>query len=116
MAEPRARRQPQHTDAQRLTFPLQLVVLIVSSAMASGLSVWVSLSTLKSDVRDIRTRMELTATINAAEAKLLTDRWSQLQESVKGLEKEQRMQQLEMTSLREEILKLGVTPSRKVTP
>jgi hypothetical protein len=53
------------TDASKLTFPIQLLILIVSSAVAASGAVWAQnayqrseMLGLRSDVRDIKTTME----------------------------------------------------------
>lgn len=53
----------QSTDASKLSFPLQVVILIVTVAG----SVWASTYNLKSDVRDILTRMEYQQKLNEAQ-------------------------------------------------
>jgi hypothetical protein len=51
------------TDASRLTFPLQLVIIIVGGVFSLTVAMtgafWVANSSIRSDVRDILTRMDL---------------------------------------------------------
>lgn len=46
-------------DASRLSFPMQLVVLVVTTAISVALSVTGTTWSIRSDVRDVATRMEL---------------------------------------------------------
>lgn len=50
---------PVAPDASRISFPLQLVILIVTTVLSVALSVTGSTWTIKSDVRDMATRLEL---------------------------------------------------------
>jgi len=66
------------TDASRLTFPLQLVVIIVSSVMAASGAVWAQnvyqrqeMLGLRSDVRDIKTTMEALKTYQGSQIETL---------------------------------------------
>lgn len=47
------------SDASRLSFPMQLVVLVVTTAISVALSVTGTTWSIRSDVRDVATRMEL---------------------------------------------------------
>ncbi len=61
-------------DASKLTFPLQLVIIIVSGVVATVGAFWVATSTLRSDVRDILTRMELASRSESDRLKLQDER------------------------------------------
>ena len=89
-------------DAGKLSFPWQLVIIIVS---ASG-AIWTMQYGLRSDVRDIRTRMELQTEINAAQAKLQEERANALREVVLAMQRRQELQQFEVQALKETILKM----------
>lgn len=66
MAPPR-RRRPESTsnqhssavDVNRLSFPLQVVILIVSVALAAAGSNWLTTSDLRSDIRSIQENQKL---------------------------------------------------------
>ena len=49
---------PARADASKLTFPLQLVIIIVGGVVATVGGFWVATSTMRSDLRDIKTTME----------------------------------------------------------
>lgn len=46
-------------DASKLSFPLQLVILVITTAISVALSVTGTTWSIRSDVRDVATRMEL---------------------------------------------------------
>jgi hypothetical protein len=46
-------------DAGKLSFPLQLLVLVVTTALSGALAVYGTQWGLKSDLRDVATRMEM---------------------------------------------------------
>jgi hypothetical protein len=95
-----------HTDASRLSFPLQLVILIVSTVVAAGGSVWVSQAGLKSDVRNIVTTMEAQERVQAIQAKLQDERLTSLREQMLSFQRRQELQQYELQGLKEVIIKL----------
>lgn len=119
-AAPRRRRATtryqRDTDASRLTFPLQLVIMVAVTVLSCAATLWLGLSGLKSDVRDIRTRMEMATEISTRDAKLLEERLNAVRETVTTLTREQRMQQLEVAQLKESILKMDSGMMRRVTP
>lgn len=82
-------------DASKLNFPLQLVVLIVSTAGV----IYASQYGLRSDVRDIRTRMELQVELDAAQAKLQEERANAMREAVADMRRRQELQQFEIQGL-----------------
>ena len=94
------------TDISRLTFPLQLVILIASTAVTASLAIWGTQAGLRSDVRDIRTRAELQAEINQAQVKLADERAAALKEAMTAMQRRQELQQYEVQGLKEAILKL----------
>ncbi len=50
--------QRRSTDAAKLTFPLQLVIVIIGGIVATTGAFWVSTSAMRSDLRDIKTTMD----------------------------------------------------------
>lgn len=69
-------------DASKLSFPLQLVIMIASALAA----VWASQYGLRSDVRDILTRMELQAQIVERDNKLIQKDTQTLNDRVAAVE------------------------------
>lgn len=111
---PRAVRK---TDASQLSFPLQLVVLIVSIAISVSGSIWVSQSGLRSDVRDINTRFEMQVKAQAEQAELKAkleeertkraeEQATAMQKSIDSLLRENRMTQETVQNMREAVAKL----------
>lgn len=98
-------RRRRDTDATRLTFPLQLVILIATSSATAAVSIWGSQSGLRSDVRDIRTRMELQVEVDRTQAKLEEERAAALKEAIAAMQRRQELQQYELQSLKESLLK-----------
>lgn len=93
-------------DASKLSFPLQLVIGIVAAFGA----MWASTYGLRSDVRDILTRMEGQAAIAAeqaklqeqraiAESKLQDERAGAMKEAVADMRRRQELQQYEIQQL-----------------
>lgn len=80
-------------DASRLSFPTQLVITILSVAVSCALSIFGTTWTLKSDVRDIATRMELRDEKYSDQLKALQD---QMSEQKRGL----NMVQIDVNELR----------------
>lgn len=74
-------------DASKLTFPLQLVIQIVAILAAF----WVATSSLRSDVRDILTRMEFQSRSESERLKLQDERINDIKAA---LEEEKRQRQL----------------------
>lgn len=101
------------TDASRLSFSLQLLILIASTcATAAGTIQW-NQSGLReqlirqgSDVRDINTRLELAATLETAQSKIQEERAAALKAALEAVQRDQRMTQFEVQSLKESLLKL----------
>lgn len=85
-------RGQRYTDGLRISFPLPYVFIIVGAFLAAAGGIW----TLRSDVRDILTRMEL-------QAKLQDERADSLRESVESMKRRQELQQYEIQGLKEAI-------------
>ena len=94
------------TDASKLSFPLQLVIVILSATGA----IWATQYGLRSDVRDIRTRMELQAQVDAERMKVQEERAAQMKSTIESMQRRQELQGYELQALKESILKLGVKP------
>lgn len=108
------------TDASKLTFPWQLVIVIVSTSLTAYASQW----QLRSDVRDIVTRLELGGKIEEAQTKLQDERFAALKaaidsqaasmkDSIAAIQRRQEMQQIQISQLSEAITKLSTQQGRK---
>lgn len=98
-------------DASKLTFPLQLVILIVGGIFATTGAFWVSTSVMRSDVRDILTRMDMQSRLETEKSKAQEIRDSTLHEQINALgaqisagERRQELLRLEFQQLREQVL------------
>lgn len=87
--------------ATNITFPMQLVILMIGSVVSATVGVYASQTTLRSDIRNITTRMEL-------QAKIDEERQSNLRGVIDELNRRQQLQQMEMQSLKESILSMKV--------
>ena len=120
------------TDASKLSFPLQLVVLIVGSVVAGLTAQYAGQSSsreaqgkiredqaqIRSDVRDILTRMDLTRDTQKAQSQAQEERINSLKVSIdatavsmKGsidaISRRQEMQQIQIGELKDAITKLS---------
>lgn len=66
------------TDASKLSLPIAWVVAIVITVGGFGVSQALSMAAMRSDVRDILTRMEYEARMRESDAKLLEARFASL--------------------------------------
>ena len=97
------------TDASRLTFPLQMVIVIVGGILATVGSFWIATSSLRSDVRDILTRMEFQANRDIDWRRLQEERVKDLKEA---LDEEKRQRSLLRYDLEAKIKELTDKRSR----
>lgn len=91
-------------DASKLTFPLQIVIVIIGGIIATTGAFWVSTSALRSDVRDILTRMEMQQRGEADKAIALHEQFTTLGAQISATERRQELLRLEFEKLREEVL------------
>lgn len=77
-------RPPRSTDATRLTLPIGVVVAIVITVAGFAISQAVSLAGMRSDVRDILTRMEYEAKLNESEGRRLDQRFQALESKIES--------------------------------
>jgi hypothetical protein len=100
MSPPRG--EEKTTDARTLTFRWDMVLTILAAVGA----MYAATYSLRSDVRDILTRMELQAKIDAQSEQLLRERYEALKEDVASLTREDRMRQFELKALETRLLAL----------
>jgi hypothetical protein len=102
------------TDASKLTFPLQLVVLIVATAI----TIYTTTAGIRSDLRDIGTRLELSRDIAKAQSVTADERLQALKASIdaqaltmkaaiEAVSKKQELQALQIAELSEKISRLS---------
>ena len=108
------------TDAGNLKFSWQIVTVVVSTALTAYAAQW----QIRSDVRDILTRIQLGAQVSDAQSKLQDERFSALKssiesqsaamkESIAAIQRRQEMQQIQISQLSEAITKLSAQQGRK---
>jgi hypothetical protein len=106
------------TDASKLSFPLQLVILIVSVALSAYASSAAGKWEVKSDIRDIVTRIQLGQEIAKAQAQAQDERFNALKTSIEtqsstmkgsidAITRRQEMQQIQIGELKAAIEKLS---------
>ncbi len=105
---PETDRPRRATDASRLTFSLQFVVLIVGAFLSTFGGIWAATWSLRSDVRDVLTRQTMQVEIDKTNAKLQEERAETLKEAISALTRQQQMQQYEIQNLKEMVLRQGV--------
>ena len=88
-------RETSTVDASKLSFPLQVVIIILSAFAA----MWASTYGLRSDVRDILTRMEMQAKLDERDTRILQERYDAIKEDVAALTREDRMRQFELKAI-----------------
>lgn len=94
------------TDVSRLTFSPSIVVAIVVTAIAIAGAGWASNSGLRSDVRDILTRMESQAEVSKLNMELQKQRDETTRESLDAMKRRQELQAYEIQGLKEVVLTL----------
>jgi hypothetical protein len=106
-----AARSEKVSDASKLSFPLQLVILIIGAFGA----MWASTYGMRSDIRDVLTRMEMQARIDVADAKAREAQAAAIEKTIEGLkesitamQRQQAVHNYEITALKEAIIKQGV--------
>ena len=93
------------TDVTKLNFPPRIVLGVVGACLSIALGFWGSTYGLRSDVRNILTQMESKVNLDAANARILEERASNVARTIDTIEKKQELQRLEIQSLRETILR-----------
>lgn len=95
------------TDVSRLTFPIQMVILIISGVIA----VYGATRAATSDIRDMHTMMEMQERINVEKAKaqelrdtVLHDQIKMLGDQLSAADRRQELLRLEFQQFREQVL------------
>lgn len=89
-------REIRSTDVQRLSFPLQIVIGIVTATIIGTGSVWAITSGLRSDVRDILTRMQMQDELTKTQRQLQDERLKILSDTVQDLKRRVELMQYEV--------------------
>ena len=99
-------------NAGRLIFPWQLLVVIVSGFLTAAGGMWSVTYGLRSDVRDILTKIQGQQEIEIQKAKLQDERYNALRESVQDMNRRVQLQQYEVQRLNETLAAMGRTMPR----
>ncbi len=91
------------TDASRLSFPLPMVFAIVGTAISVAGAQYVAQAGLRSDVRDILTRMEMQTKVDAEATKLKDERFEQIRKEVDSLTREDRLRQYDLKTINDRV-------------
>lgn len=114
-------RQTDTMNVTKLTFPIQLVIVIVAAAISASGAVWAIQSGLRSDVRNLATEMaaqareaKLERQIDEKEAVRQAEKLQvasdALKATVDAIKAEQRLMQIEMQNFRESVLTMQGRP------
>ncbi len=91
-------------DVTKLVLAPRVVVGIVAAAVTLAAGLWGSTYGLRSDVRDILTRMDAQQKATEAVAKLQDLQWSTLKTTIDDMKRRQELQQFEIQALTKEIV------------
>jgi hypothetical protein len=106
------------TDASRLSFPLQLVLQLGALVVAMVVTIYTAQGSMRSDLRDIQTRLELGRDIAKAQTAAQDVQLTALKASVdstsatmkaaiESVSKKQELQALQIAELSDKITKLS---------
>lgn len=87
-------------DASKLSFPIQLVISTVVMVVTVAGSYW----TLKSDFRNIETKIDAAAQISTLQAQLMEERMANLRDEQAETKKRMELMQLQVQQLRESMI------------
>lgn len=91
--------------ATSLTFDLRLVVTIAGAVASLAITIWASTAGLRSDVRDILTKMESARQVIEVQQKLQDERMTTMRDKVDSLQRRLELLQFEQQGLKETILR-----------
>jgi hypothetical protein len=86
-------------DATKLTFPLQVVLTLVAAVLAGTLGVYTVTYGLRSDVRDILTRIELSK-------QLQDQKMNSMQDAINDMKRRQELQQYELQEFQKTLTRM----------
>ena len=96
-------REGRSTDALSLRFPLQYVTSLVAAAVVMSGAIWAANWGLRSDVRDILTRMDYQQKLEVEKGRLQDERLNALRDSLSEMKRRMELQQYEVQRLNETI-------------
>lgn len=93
-------------DVAKLRFTPQIVIGIITMAVTIAGGMWASTYGLRSDVRDILTRLSLQTELDIARTKLQDERAANLKDSIDSMRRRQELQQYEIQGVKDAIVNL----------
>lgn len=100
-AEPRTKL----TDASRLTFPIQTLLVIIGVFLSAFSGVWVATLGLNSRVDSIQQQLIDAAKLEALKTQLDLERAATIKEAIATLTRQQELQRYELQTVKEMFLK-----------
>lgn len=97
------------TDAAGITFSLQLVIMIVAGIIGTTGAFWVATAALRSDVRDILTRMEDRVKNDDLRDSVQKEQYTEMNQKLLSQQRQYELLRLEFQQLREQML-FGAKP------
>ena len=101
------------TDASKLTFPLQLVIVIIGGIIATTGAFWISTSQIRSDVRDMATQQREEQRVRDVERKLADERYESLKSAISAVTSAQRLEEIRNQEMRVSIAQMGTASGGK---
>lgn len=95
-------------NGRKLSFSVDDVIRFALITLTVAGSFWATTSGLRSDLRDIKTTMDLQVRLTEAQSKLVEERMQNMVRSFDGMERRQEMLRLQYEQLREAMLKQGL--------
>lgn len=93
--------QQDPVDVAKLRFTPSVVIGIITMAITVAAGMWASTYGLRSDVRDILTRMNLQTELDVARTKLQDERAANLKDAVDSMRRRQELQQYEIQGVKD---------------
>lgn len=100
-------------DATRLTFPLQLVIVIVGGVLGTTGAFWVSTAQMRSDVRDLLTRQQDQARVEELQQKLQEERNSQLHDAIQEIKAALKLEEIRNQEMRVTVAGITSTEGKR---
>ncbi len=114
MPPTRADREEKTTDASKLSFPIQMVIMIVGAFLSAFGAMQLSTSTMKSDIRDMRTRLEMQSEVDKASERVRSMQNEVLEKAMKTmdatmveLKQQSQLHNLQITAMQGTLAKMG---------
>ncbi len=106
VAEVATPREIRATDVSKLSFPIQIVIAIVVSAVSASGTIWMTQrgnekeqAAMRSDIRDVLTRMQGQSDLDAANRRLQELQTNQMKESIDELRRQTQLLEIQYRQL-----------------